>query len=109
VEDSWIVGNPNDRSVTGFCHRHGSAKGPMGRSFYNKLKKRGLGPRETVIGGKTLISAADEAAWDEARANPVGDEAKLVDAVKKWRHRRALKAGAAAVASSRHVSKRRKK
>jgi hypothetical protein len=104
----WIAGNPNDRSVTGFRIRNGSARGPMSRTFYYKLKMVGLGPRETFLSpGKTIISAADEAAWQEARANPSSTEAKLIAKAEEMRRHRGRKAGAAAAASPRHVSKKR--
>ena len=104
---NWTPGNPNDRSVTGFRIRHGSARGPMSRTFYYGMKKKGLGPRETTINNFTIILPADEREWEEARAKPVGTEAKLVAKTKAWRHRRSLKSGAAAAASPKHVSKQR--
>ena len=103
---TWTPGNPNDRSVTGFRIRHGGPRAPMSRRFYQVMQQRGLGPRETIINNKTIITAADEAAWEAARANPTGTEAKLIEAVKAMRHRRAKLAGAAAAKSARHVSKR---
>jgi hypothetical protein len=69
----WIPGNPNDRSVTGFRIRNGSAKGPMSRTLYFGMKARGDGPRETYITpNRIIITAADEQTWLEARANPSG-------------------------------------
>jgi hypothetical protein len=108
VDTPWIPGNPFDRSVVGFLIRHGTSAGPMSRKFYTEMQRRGIGPRETIIGNKTIITASDERAWEEARANPTGDEAKAVAAVRAWRHRRAKKAGAAAVASAKHVSNQKR-
>jgi hypothetical protein len=104
----WMPGNPHDRSVTGFRTRNGSSKGPMGRTFYYGMKARGEGPRETYITpNRIIITAADEAAWLEARANPSGTEARLIAKAEAMRKARGRKAGRAAAASERHVSKRR--
>ena len=103
----WIPGNPNDRSVTGFRIRNGSSKGPMSRAFYYAMKARGLGPREISLGlNRIIITAADEAAWLEARANPGDTEARLIAEIEAARKARGRKAGRAAAASPRHVSKR---
>jgi hypothetical protein len=103
----WVAGNPNDRSIRGFRIRHGSSRGPMSTSFYNRLKKEGRGPRESYADGKVFISVEAEQEWDKARANPTGTEAKLVERMKAMRRQRALKAGRASAASPRHVSKQR--
>jgi len=105
----WVTGNPGDLSITGFRHRHGSAKGPMSRTHYYKLKKAGRAPRETEVAGVIMILPKDEAAWERMMANPDDTEARLIAKVKEMRHRRSLKAGAAAAASSRHISKRRRR
>jgi hypothetical protein len=102
----WVAGNPNDRSIRGFRIRHGGSRGPMSTSFYNRLKKEGRGPRESYADGKVFISVEAEQEWDRARANPTGTEARLIAKMKERRHQRALKAGRAAAASPRHVSKR---
>ena len=104
----WAAGNPNDRSITGFRVRHGSAKGPMSRKFYFTMKKQGLGPRETYINNLIIITPQAEAEWEAARAAPRGAEARLVAQKKKWRHLRSVKSGAAAAASPKHVSKRKR-
>jgi len=111
MDTPWVPGNRNDRSVRGFCIRHGGSRGPMSGKLYARLKREGRGPKESSIDGKTFITPAAEAAWDEQRTNPVGTEAKLVARMKAMRHKRALKAGRASAASPRHVSKqgRRKK
>ena len=103
--DSWSPGNPHDRSVRGFRVRHGSARGPMSVAFYNKLKRKNLGPVETVVGTTISISPEDERAWDDARRNPTGAEAARVAATRARWHKRALAAGKAAVESPNHVSK----
>jgi len=105
MDDMWVPGNPHDRSITGFRIRHGSARGPMSRNFYNKLKRSGRGPRETHVDGVILITPAAELDWDEQRSNPTGTEAKLVARMKQMRHQRALRASRASAASPRHVSK----
>jgi len=107
VSIEWQPGNPNDRSTKGFRIRNGTSKGPMSRAFYYKLKRRGDGPRETYLSpGRVIITAKDEAAWLEARANPCGTEARLLAKAAEMRRARAQKAGRAAVASPLHRSKR---
>lgn len=106
---AWVAGNPNDRSVRGFRIRHGGSRGPMSGKLYARLQKEGRGPKESSIDGKTFITPAAEAEWDEQRTNPVGAEAELRERMKAIRHKRALKAGAASAASPRHVSKRGKR
>jgi hypothetical protein len=49
-------------SVPEFCARHGISPG-----FYRKLKSLGLGPHETHILDRILITVGDEAAWLRAR------------------------------------------
>jgi hypothetical protein len=101
----WVKGGDGDLSVTGFRHRNGSASGPMSLKLYNSLKRRGLGPRESIVGSKVVVFPEDEAAWRHARSNPTGEEAARVAELRaKW-HRRALAAGRAAAASPLHVSK----
>jgi len=108
VPMEWIPGNPNDRSVTGFRIRHGSARGPMSRRFYYEMKKSGLAPVETTVNKKVIITAAAEADWEAARTNPTGTEARLQAKAKAQRVARAKKAGQVAAASPNHVSKRRR-
>jgi hypothetical protein len=106
----WVPGNVNDRSVEGFRIRHGGRRGPMSKSKYHRLKNEGRAPRETVIGpNTTLITVADELAWDQERANPTDTEARLIAKVKAMRVKRAKKAAVAAAASPLHVSKQRKR
>jgi hypothetical protein len=101
----WVKGGDGDLSVTGFRYRNGSASGPMSLKLYNSLKRRGLGPKESIVGSKVVVFPEHERAWREARANPTGEEAARVAELRaKW-HRRALAAGRAAAASPIHVSK----
>jgi hypothetical protein len=100
----WIPGNPNDRSIKGFCIRHGTARGPMSKSRYHKLKKLQRGPKETIVGSVISILPADEAAWEDRWRAPTGAAAKLAAKEAELRKARAR----AAVASPRHISKQRK-
>jgi hypothetical protein len=102
----WVTGNPGDLSITGFRHRHGSAKGPMSRNHYYKLKDAGRAPRTTEVGGIIMILPEDERAWEEMMANPGSTEEQLIAEAQEMRHRRSLKAGAASVAS--RVRRRKK-
>jgi hypothetical protein len=77
----------------------------MSITLYRKLQKSGLGPRETVVGATIIILPEDERAWDDARRNPTDTEKKLIERTRQRWHKRALKAGAAAVKSPNHVSK----
>lgn len=105
----WVTGGPGDLSITGFRHRHGSAKGPMSRTHYYKLKNTGRGPRETEVAGVIMILPKDELAWERMMAKPGTTEARLIAKMKEMRHRRSLKAGKAAAASPRHASKQRRR
>jgi hypothetical protein len=105
--EMWVPGNPNDRSVLGFRIRHGGSRGPMSVTLYNKLKKSGRGPRETVVGGAIVILCEHEREWDEARANPSDTELKLIEQTRERWHRRAKKAGAASAKSPKHISRLR--
>jgi hypothetical protein len=91
--------------VLGFRIRHGTSRGPMSIAFYNRLKRKKRGPRETVVDGVIIILPDDERAWDEARRNPSDTEAQLIAKTRERWHRRALAAGRAAAASPVHVSK----
>lgn len=107
---TWEPGDPRDRSILGFRCRHGGSRGPMSKTLYHKLKKLGRGPRETHLGSKTIISAADEATWDEARATPKGAEARLIEQEAAQRSKRGRTAAAKAIESEQHPCnvKRRK-
>jgi hypothetical protein len=107
----WAPGDPRDRSIHGFRCRHGTRPGrPMSVATYQRIQHAGRGPRETILlPGITIITAPDEARWDEERANPVGAEARLVAKMKAARVAKARKAGRAAAMSPRHVSKQRRR
>lgn len=51
-----------DRTIDGFCARHG-----FSRSKYYLDRARGLTPREYVVGKLVRISEEAEAAWVKAR------------------------------------------
>jgi hypothetical protein len=105
----WIPGNPHDRSVGGFRIRNGSGRGPMSRSFYQRMKERGEGPRETFLSAlKIIITPQDELAWQEARADPRDAGARLAKA-EAMRRERARKAGRTSLAGPNHVSKTRRR
>jgi hypothetical protein len=104
----WVPGSEHDRSPKGFRIRHGGNRGPMSLTLYNKLRKAGLGPRETIVGNVIIITIDDERAWDAARANPTDDaELKSIAKTRERWHKRALAAGKAAAKSPIHVSKQR--
>jgi hypothetical protein len=73
--------------------------------FYYKLKSLGLGPREMRFGSAVRISIEAERDWRAARET-LSAEASLIA---KERTARGRKAGAAAAASPRHVTKQRAK
>ena len=82
----WVAGNPFDRSEFCFRVRHGSAKGPMTRRKYFKIKREGRGPR----GRDGLISVEAEAEWDRAQAKPPKSaEQRLIEREKEARRQRA--------------------
>jgi hypothetical protein len=84
---TWVAGNPNDRSITGFRIRNGGARGPMSKSFFYAMDKAGLGPRIKTVLGKRIITPADEAEWQAAQDEPVS--AKLRAARSELRSRAA--------------------
>ena len=97
-----VPGSPFDRSIEGFRLRQG-----LSRSTYYRLQAAGRGPAETRISiRKVVITPSAEKAWELAMANPTGTEAKLVARMKAAAQRQAKIGGAAALASSKHVSKR---
>ena len=88
VRPEWFVGCPNDRSIAGFCTRNGGSTGPMSKAFYFKMRRLGLGPRETRVLGRISITAADEAAWQKRHAAPRTTEDRLRRAEQAERRRR---------------------
>jgi hypothetical protein len=104
-DPKWVAGNPNDRSITGFRHRHGSERGPMSKATYYRLRNAGRGPVETpVSANRVIITVENELKWERSRSNPTGTEAKLVAKAKRARIKRAKKAAQAALDGN-HVSK----
>jgi hypothetical protein len=104
VSEVWLPGNPNDRSIQGFCIRHGTSKGPMSKKAYYNLKRSGRGPRESYRGDVIFISPKAEADFDAACTDP-----KQIAKTKQRHMARAMRASAAAVASPKHVSKTRRR
>jgi hypothetical protein len=49
-------------SITQFCLAHN-----ISQAMYHKLKQKGLGPVEMVVGARRLISLEAAAAWRKAR------------------------------------------
>jgi hypothetical protein len=89
----WVPGNPFDRSVSGFRHRHGTSKGPMSKSKYHSLKKAGRAPREMELGGMILITPEAEAEWERVNTAPKGALQRLAQREAADRSRRAKHAG----------------
>lgn len=90
-------------SVPEFCLRNG-----ISVSTYMRLKNTGYGPAEMRLGTAIRITTKSEAEWQEARSHPKGEEADTVrKAIQKLRAR-GRKAGAAAIQSPKHVSKRKR-
>ena len=56
-------------SIKEFCRRHG-----ISESFYFKLKKQGLGPREMEAGTRKLISKEAAADWRSKREAAAADD-----------------------------------
>jgi len=83
-------------SLPEFCFRNS-----ISRPTYRRLRAQGRGPLEMRVGlNKILITADAERDWHELMQKPQPDlEARTAE--------RAVMAGAAAVKSARHVSKRR--
>jgi hypothetical protein len=99
-------GSDADRSTRGFRIRHGN----QSKSTYYRNKNAGRGPKETVLGARTIvITKKDEAAYDRARAKPSNAEARLLQKMQAKRIAQARKAAAASLASEQHVSKQRRR
>jgi hypothetical protein len=83
-------------TIPEFCFRN-----RISRVTYNRLRAKGRGPVEMRIGINTIRITADaEREWQQRMQKPQHDvELKAVE--------RAVKAGSAAVKSSKHVSKKR--
>jgi hypothetical protein len=97
-------GSAEDRSIGGFCLRHGFSK-----PTYHRMKNAGKGPRETFYNRRTIrILPKDEAEFDRRHAKRNNAEARLLWKMEAKRVAQARKAAAAAVKSPRHPSKRRR-
>jgi hypothetical protein len=85
-------------TVPEFCFRN-----HISRQKYNEMKSNGRGPAEMRVGINTVrITAESERNWQQLMQEPQPDvEAKAVE--------RAVKAGAAAAKSPKHISKRGRK
>lgn len=88
-------------AIPEFCFRNS-----ISPTLYHKLKKSGRGPREMVLGRAIRISLEAEADWRRQREMPDDAEARLIAREREARERAARKAGKAAIASPKHVSKR---
>jgi hypothetical protein len=55
-------------SIRTFCQRH-----QLSQSFYFKIKKLGLGPREMAVGKRILISREAAADWRRERETAAKD------------------------------------
>lgn len=86
-------------TITSFCRAEGFT-----RPEYYKLKRNGRGPKEMRNGRCIRISHRARLDWQKKMEQPT--EAQV--AADEELHRHALAAGAAAVASPRHVSKTRR-
>jgi hypothetical protein len=74
----------------------------MSKATYHRNKNAGRGPKETVLGARTIIiTKKDEAAYDRARANPNSTEARLLQKMEAKRVAQAKKAAAASLARRR--------
>ena len=99
---SIVPGSPQDRSIKGFCIRHGISKA----GFY-RLPENVRNKLITTYGPKTLrILPKDEAKFDRDHARPGATEARLVARMRARRVAQTQRAAAAAVASPRHISNR---
>jgi hypothetical protein len=75
----------------------------MSRGFYYKMKRLGIGPRETWVLGRVQITAEDEAAWVEQHAAPKTTEERLRrEAEAEARRARAFRAVEASMRAPSH-------
>jgi hypothetical protein len=85
-------------TVPEFC-----ARNSISRQTYDRMRKRGLGPRETRLGLNIIrVSADAERDWQQEAEKPRPD-------LEQQATERAMKAGGAAAKSPNHVSKTRRK
>jgi hypothetical protein len=57
-------------SIKEFCARNGG----LSEGFYQSMRKRGLGPKETRVLNRVWISIEAETAWRRAREAATSDE-----------------------------------
>jgi hypothetical protein len=102
---SIIPGSFADRRIIDFCVRH-----DMSKSGYYRLPKKVRAALETVYGPRTIrILPKAEAEFDRRYAKPTTAAARLLQKMERKRVAQAKKAGAAAIRSPRHVTKRAKR
>jgi hypothetical protein len=82
-----------------FCAAEG-----MSRPFYNKLRERGLGPKEMRHGNWVRISHQERLEWQRCMANPDDVATKAIQQNKDRMAARGRKAAAVSVASPKHIS-----
>jgi hypothetical protein len=85
-------------TISEFCGRN-----HVSVSTYHKLKNKGHGPREMLLGGAIRITAQAERDWQQAREMPPDSETRLIV---RERKAKARKAARVALASPAHNSKR---
>src|SRR5262245_23297965 len=82
----------------------------MSKGFYFKIKRLGLGPRETWVLGRVQITPQDEAAWQRRHAAPRTTEDRLRQKEQaEWRSNRARRAVAVALRNPEFRGSRRYK
>ena len=91
-------------TIREFC-----ARWKIGPTKYYKMRNDGRGPRELRVGGSIRITAQAEADWVREHETPTGAEARLIKREREARIDLSRRAGKAAAASPRHVSKRRQR
>jgi hypothetical protein len=87
-------------SVEEFCRRN-----DISEALFWKLRRENRGPQCMELGRILRITPHAEAAWHRARENPDAAETELIARARAMRTRLARKAGKAAAASPKHISK----
>jgi hypothetical protein len=85
--------------IKAFCRAESISK-----TFYYDLKKEGLGPDETNIGGIIRITHRDRLAWQDKMRNPPAEVRAKLEELKARRLAQSRRAAAASVASPNHIS-----
>jgi hypothetical protein len=100
---SATAAEPLAYTIKNFCRAHN-----ISIPTYYDLKKQGLGPAEMRMGGVIRISREAAAAWRQARENPdeaeASENARTTEALRS----RARHAAKRSIASSSHISARRR-